>query len=134
MFLHVHVFWLAKLSKKPTESWRKALRAKVCFTLNWNCSQIFFSSEDSIKCLHRFKLSSWWLLASSSKRENNWRHVNYTDVGSCKQCLGLLCWLCYVVEIKLTGNEQASFDYLLSGWTLREWTCVWSQICLFKEH
>ena len=65
--------------------------------LHGNCSQIFFIWGLS-KISASFQAICCWPLGSSWTRENHRLNINYTDVGSCKHCLGLIFWLCYTGE------------------------------------
>ena len=78
---------------------------KVCFTLHWNCWQIFFvwRPKKMSASFHAICRPLWF----SWTRENYQLNINDTDVGSRKQYLGLLTLLAL-----LCSGNSSEFYYL----------------------
>jgi len=132
---------LANLFKKPSESWHKAVKnmSNHHKLSEWQKFASRFteivhkssSSEDSRKCRRRFKRFVDLFDSLEQRRTSNWI-FKITDVGSRKQCLGLLTLLALMCSGNLYTIKHKRI--LLSGWTVRWWTCVRTQFCLFKQH
>ena len=89
---------------------------KGCFTLHWNCC------EDSWKCWRCFKLFVGLLvdLLDSLKQGTTGNWILMTQMLAPANS-AWLCWLSWCSGNYTVKHKQV---FLLSGWTVRSWTCI----------
>ena len=89
---------------------------KGCFTLHWNCC------EDSWKCRRRFKLFAGLFVdvLDSLKQGTTGNWILMTQMLAPANS-AWLCWLSWCSGNYTVKHKQV---FLLSGWTVRSWTCI----------